>query len=99
MTITPKTRLRRRSGAAVAHYTALWTCGMGGENGYGILCHSAWPSRCGMRCEEDAMPTQKVVLAKHQEKLIEILVGSGRYQNASEVLRDGLRLVEQRRPC
>jgi putative addiction module CopG family antidote len=49
-----------------------------------------------MRCEEDAMPTQKVVLAKHQEKLIEILVGSGRYQNASEVLRDGLQLVEQR---
>jgi antitoxin ParD1/3/4 len=49
-----------------------------------------------MRCDEDAMPTRKVVLAKHQEKLIEILVGSGRYQNASEVLRDGLRLVEQR---
>jgi antitoxin ParD1/3/4 len=28
--------------------------------------------------------------------LIETLVESGRYQNASEVLRDGLRLVEQR---
>src|SRR5712671_1480042 len=42
------------------------------------------------------MPTRNVVLTKHQEKLIEILVDSGRYQNASEVLREGLRLVEQR---
>jgi antitoxin ParD1/3/4 len=41
------------------------------------------------------MPTRNVVLTKHQEKLIETLVGSGRYQNASEVLRAGLRLVEQ----
>jgi hypothetical protein len=29
MTITPKTRLSRRSCAAVAHCTALWTCGWG----------------------------------------------------------------------
>jgi antitoxin ParD1/3/4 len=36
------------------------------------------------------------VLTEHQEDLIETLVKSGRYQNASEVLRDGLRLVEQR---
>jgi antitoxin ParD1/3/4 len=42
------------------------------------------------------MPTRNVVLTKRQEKLIETLVDSGRYQNASEVLRDGLRLVEQR---
>jgi len=42
------------------------------------------------------MPTRNVVLTKHQEELIETLVESGRYQNASEVLRDGLRLVEQR---
>jgi antitoxin ParD1/3/4 len=42
------------------------------------------------------MPTRNVVLTKHQEKLIETLVESGRYQNASEVLREGLRLVEQR---
>jgi antitoxin ParD1/3/4 len=42
------------------------------------------------------MPTRNVVLTKRQEQLIETLVGSGRYQNASEVLRDGLRLVEQR---
>jgi antitoxin ParD1/3/4 len=42
------------------------------------------------------MPTKNVVLTKRQQKLIETLVESGRYQNASEVLRDGLRLVEQR---
>jgi antitoxin ParD1/3/4 len=43
-----------------------------------------------------SMPTRNVVLTKRQEELIETLVESGRYQNASEVLRDGLRLVEQR---
>ncbi|MBV8510687.1 MAG: type II toxin-antitoxin system ParD family antitoxin [Xanthobacteraceae bacterium] len=42
------------------------------------------------------MPTRNVVLTEHQEKVIEGLIGSGRYQNASEVLREGLRLVEQR---
>ncbi len=42
------------------------------------------------------MPTRNVVLTNHQESLIETLVGSGRYQNASEVLREGLRLVERR---
>jgi len=43
-----------------------------------------------------AMPTRNVVLTDHQAKLIERLVESGRYQNASEVLREGLRLVESR---
>jgi antitoxin ParD1/3/4 len=42
------------------------------------------------------MPTRNVVLTEHQETLIEMLVQSGRYQNASEVLREGLRLVENR---
>jgi antitoxin ParD1/3/4 len=42
------------------------------------------------------MPTRNVVLTDHQEALIGALVESGRYQNASEVLREGLRLVEQR---
>jgi antitoxin ParD1/3/4 len=44
----------------------------------------------------DHMPTRNVVLTDHHEKVIETLVGSGRYQNASEVLREGLRLVEAR---
>lgn len=42
------------------------------------------------------MPTRNVVITEHQQELIESLVESGRYQNASEVLREGLRLVEQR---
>ena len=42
------------------------------------------------------MPTRNVVLTDHQHQVIDSLVSSGRYQNASEVLRDGLRLVEQR---
>ena len=31
-----------------------------------------------------------------QEQLIQSLVDSGRYQNVSEVIRDGLRLIERR---
>ncbi len=42
------------------------------------------------------MPTRNVVLSDHQSALVEALVRSGRYQNASEVLREGLRLIEQR---
>lgn len=42
------------------------------------------------------MPTRNVVLTDHQANVVEQLVSSGRYQNASEVLRDGLRLVEKR---
>lgn len=41
------------------------------------------------------MPTRNVVLTNHQNVLVEQLVSSGRYQNASEVLREGLRLVER----
>jgi len=40
------------------------------------------------------MPTRNVVLTEYQAALVERLVASGRYQNASEVLREGLRLVE-----
>jgi len=38
--------------------------------------------------------TRNVVLSQHQHELVESLVASGRYQNASEVLREGLRLLE-----
>jgi len=41
------------------------------------------------------MPTKNVVVTERQAKLINRLVSSGRYQNASEVLREGLRFVEK----
>ncbi len=42
------------------------------------------------------MPTRNVVLTEHQAQFVERLVSSGRYQNASEILREGLRMVERR---
>ncbi len=41
------------------------------------------------------MATRNVVLSQHQHQLVEALVESGRFQNASEVLREGLRLLER----
>jgi putative addiction module CopG family antidote len=42
------------------------------------------------------MPTRNVVLTDHQAAFVEGLVKSGRYQNASEVLREGVRMIESR---
>ena len=42
------------------------------------------------------MPTRNVVLTNYQASFVERLVSTGRYQNASEVLREGLRMMEQR---
>jgi len=42
------------------------------------------------------MPTRNVVLTDRQAELVERLVKEGRYQNASEVMREGLRLVEDK---
>lgn len=41
------------------------------------------------------MPTRNVVLTDRQAALVDRLVKSGCYQNASEVLREGLRLIER----
>ncbi|UOA33887.1 Antitoxin ParD1 (plasmid) [Sulfitobacter sp. DSM 110093] len=41
------------------------------------------------------MVTRNVVLTEAQDHLVQALVASGRYQNASEALRAGLRLLEQ----
>jgi antitoxin ParD1/3/4 len=42
------------------------------------------------------VPTRNVVLTDSQQQLIQSLVDSGRYQNASEVIREGIRLIERR---
>ncbi len=41
------------------------------------------------------MPTRNVVLTDSQSELIDRLVSSGQYQNASEAIRAGLRLLER----
>jgi len=42
------------------------------------------------------MPTRNVSLTDHFDRLIEEGVASGRYANASEMVREGLRLIEER---
>jgi len=42
------------------------------------------------------MPTRNVNLTEHFDRFIEAGVESGRFSNASEVVREGLRLLEQR---
>lgn len=42
------------------------------------------------------MPTRNVVLSQEQEKSLRDLVEQGRYQNVSEVIRAGVRLVLSR---
>ncbi len=41
------------------------------------------------------MVTRNVVLTETQDHLVQALVASGRYQNVSEAMRAGLRLLEQ----
>jgi antitoxin ParD1/3/4 len=42
------------------------------------------------------MPTRNVHLTEHFDNLIAIGIESGQFSNASEVVREGLRLLEQR---
>lgn len=42
------------------------------------------------------MPTRNINLTEHYDQFVEELVENGEYQNASEVLRAGLRLLEQK---
>ena len=42
------------------------------------------------------MPTRNVNLTEHFDRFIETGITSGRCSNASEVVREGLRLLEQR---
>ncbi len=42
------------------------------------------------------MPTRNVHLTEHFDSLIAAGIESGQFSNASEVVREGLRLLEQR---
>ena len=41
------------------------------------------------------MPTRNIVLTEQQSAFVDALVADGRFQNASEALRAGLRLLEK----
>jgi antitoxin ParD1/3/4 len=43
------------------------------------------------------MPTRNINLTEHFDQFIERAVSAGEFQNASEVVRAGLRLLEQQR--
>lgn len=43
-----------------------------------------------------SMPTRNVFLTEHFDKFIAAGIEKGRYSNASEVVREGLRMLEQR---
>ena len=41
------------------------------------------------------MPTRNISLTKHFDQFVQRQISSGRYGNASEVVREGLRLLEE----
>ncbi len=43
------------------------------------------------------MPTRNISLTAEQDAFVESIVKSGEYQNASEAVRDALRILKQRR--
>ena len=42
------------------------------------------------------MPTRNVNLTEHFDRFVDVGITTGRFSNASEVVREGLRLLEQR---
>jgi len=44
----------------------------------------------------EIMPTRNISLTDRLDRFVETSVTTGRYQNASEVVREGLRLLQQR---
>ena len=43
------------------------------------------------------MPTRNINLTHEQDEFVESIVRAGEYQNASEAIRDALRVLQQRR--
>jgi antitoxin ParD1/3/4 len=49
----------------------------------------------GCQGKETIMPTRNINLTEHFDRFIERQVSSGRYGNASEIVREALRLLEE----
>jgi antitoxin ParD1/3/4 len=60
-------------------------------------CRAAHGALCAYRAIEAARSlAMNVSVGKHWEEFIDSLVKQGRYASATEVMREGLRLVEER---
>jgi antitoxin ParD1/3/4 len=63
------------------------------------LAEKRWqflPIAIDLRERDDAMPTRNINLTDQLDRFVERQVSSGRYSNASEIVRDALRLLEER---
>jgi antitoxin ParD1/3/4 len=70
--------------------------GLGGEHQL-LGCRDR---RVGKVCHRDRllrMPTRNISLTREQDAFVDEMVDSGDYQNASEAIRDALRVLQQRR--
>ena len=87
--------LRRRRGQAMPdpQNGLSWEKGQGAPSVVGQTAMAYYAN--GLSHRSFLMPTRNVVLSDHQAAFVAGLVASGRYQNASEVMREGLRLVER----
>jgi antitoxin ParD1/3/4 len=71
------------------------------EVAIGNFCQLRYNSSIGGPLASEAswstgMTTKNISLTEHYSELVDTLVASGKYKNASEVVREGLRLLEQR---
>jgi antitoxin ParD1/3/4 len=62
----------------------------------GNYCQSIYNSLVTKGERASSMPTRNVNLTDHYDDFVNQLVTSGRFSNASEVMRAGLRLLEER---
>lgn len=53
--------------------------------------------RCILVLLRDDMPTRNISLTAEQDAFVQEVVDAGEYQNASEAIRDALRVLQQRR--
>jgi len=53
-------------------------------------------AKAGADWQSGSMPIRNVRLTEHQDRCNDRAIADGHYQNASEVMREGLRLLERR---